>query len=248
MRYLLTDGGRAVLRHFARRGTLLAFDYDGTLAPIVADRAQAHMRESTRKLLAQVVRRYPSIVLTGRARLDALRFLGGIESLEVIGNHGLESEGACVARFARLVQSWRAALEPALRAIPGLAIEDKRYSLALHYRACADKDAARAAAWRAAEGLDGVRPIGGHDVLNLVPAQATHKGAALLAACARFDCPRAIFIGDDDTDEDVFALHQPDRILTIRVGERADSAAQYHLRDQSEMDALLQLLLEFARA
>jgi trehalose 6-phosphate phosphatase len=52
------------------------------------------------------------------------------------------------------------------------------------------------------------------------------------------DCPRALFVGDDVTDEDVFRRKNP-AVLTIRVEEDQDSAARYYLRGQEEMVELL---------
>lgn len=243
MKHALAPQSRALLRAFARSGTLLALDYDGTLAPIVADRSRAHMRDRTQALLAQVARRLPTVFITGRARRDVLRFLHGIQTMEVIGNHGLEADGAQATRYVTRVRRWRRQLEQALPAAAGVTIEDKRYSLALHYRNSPDRRAAREAALRATAALDSVRVIGGLEVVNLVPLEAANKGDALLGALARWNCERAIFIGDDDTDEDVFALRQPERLLTVRVGPAKGSAADYFLDNQSEIDDLLGVLL-----
>lgn len=80
-------------------------------------------------------------------------------------------------------------------------------------------------------------------MLNVVPAEAPDKGAALLRAREQLRCRRALYVGDDDTDEDVFALRLPE-VLGIRVGERRSSQARYALRSQLEIDALLALLAE----
>src|SRR5688572_28246449 len=78
------------LAEFASSNVLVAFDYDGTLAPIVADPALARMRPGTRRLLASVARRYPCVVISGRARHDVLSRVGGVPVWHVSGNHGLE--------------------------------------------------------------------------------------------------------------------------------------------------------------
>jgi trehalose 6-phosphate phosphatase len=56
-------------------------------------------------------------------------------------------------------------------------------------------------------------------------------------------CDTAIYVGDDETDEDVFALDQPGRLLTIRVGRGRGSHAAYYLRAQAAVDDLLALLV-----
>jgi trehalose 6-phosphate phosphatase len=243
MRYLLSAAGTAALRRFAQPKTLLALDYDGTLVSIADHPSHAHMRASTRRLLTSIVQQYPSIVITGRARQDAQRFLAGISPIEIVGNHGLEDAGGGPQSFVKRVAGWRRHLTRRLDSILGLVIEDKRYSLSVHYRRCKKPATVRKVVMDAVRELEGVRIIGGKAVINLVPVEASHKGVALLSAMKRTGCLRAIYVGDDDTDEDVFAVAKPDRIFSIRVGRRHDSQAQFYLRGQSEMDYLLKLLL-----
>jgi len=240
---LLGKEGRAALARFVEHGTLLAFDYDGTLAPIVADPRQAQMRARTHLLLGQVTRRYPTVIITGRSRLDLMRLLTGITSLEVIGNHGLETDGLSGARYVRRVEAWHSRLSQVLGPIPGLLIENKRYSLAIHYRHCADPEVVRQAIARAVEALRDVRVVGGKKVTNLIPVEAPDKGRALLGACARLGCRRAVYVGDDDTDEDVFALDRPEILLTVRVGSETDSSADYRLDRQDDVDEFLEILI-----
>lgn len=243
MKYLLATAGKAALLRFAQPHTLLALDYDGTLASIVDNPKAAHMRACTRRLLTQTAQHYPTVVITGRARNDVRRFLAGIAPVEVIGNHGLEGPGTMTGKFLQRVAGWRSQLAGRLGSTPGLVLEDKRHSLSIHYRRCKNPSVARTAVLNAAAGLGGARLIGGKAVVSLVPEEAPHKGAALLSALTRSGCKRAIYVGDDDTDEDVFALERPDEILSVRVGRRQDSQAAYYLRDQSEIDILLQILL-----
>ncbi|MGQ0658313.1 MAG: trehalose-phosphatase [Chromatiales bacterium] len=247
MKRILDPEHRAVLKHFARRDTLMAFDYDGTLAPIVADPLQAQMRPATRQYLKEVALRYPAVVITGRSRVDVKRFLSDIPLREVVGNHGFEAHAAAPAHIVRRVAEWRVQLDERLGTLAGVVVEDKRYSLAIHYRRCNDAEAV-AAVRHAAMSLEGARLIGGKLVLNVVPAEAPNKGDALLRLCTRLASARAVFVGDDDTDEDVFTLSRPDTVLGIRVGETEESAAEYSLRGQSEIDALLVVLCAQASA
>ena len=124
-------------------------------------------------------------------------------------------------------------------------IEDKAYSIAIHYRRATNKKAARSAARSAAAMLDGVRLVAAKQGLSLVPASAPHKGMAVVGALRRFGCDAALYVGDDETDEDVFTLDRSDRhrLVTIRVGRRRNSAASYYIRSQAEIDRLLRRLL-----
>ena len=229
-----------LLKEFAGADTLLAFDFDGTLAPIVDEPAQACMRPQTRDRLAQITKRHSCIVITGRARADILPLLTGLNLVEVIGNHGLETSGIEPLRYTSRVRGWHEALVEALRAEPGVRIENKRYSLTVHFRQALDPPRALHAIHVACASLAGLRQIEGKCVVNLIPAEAAHKGAALLAAHARLATRRVVYIGDDETDEDVFALPAGNRILGIRVGYSDTSQAPYYLKSQDEMDSLLE--------
>jgi trehalose-6-phosphatase len=52
-----------------------------------------------------------------------------------------------------------------------------------------------------------------------------------------------LYLGDDKTDEDVFALSRRLPLLAVRVGRKARSLAPYHLGSQGDVDALLAELL-----
>lgn len=51
-------------------------------------------------------------------------------------------------------------------------------------------------------------------------------------------------MGDDETDEDVFALDDPARLVTVRVGAKRRSRAAFYVPDQKSVDTLLATLLE----
>jgi trehalose 6-phosphate phosphatase len=246
MKYLFDAAELRSLSAFLGTKTLIALDYDGTLAPIAPRPEQALMPEETRRLLSRVAKRWPVVVLTGRSRSDALRLLAGVSVIEVIGSHGAETSGSALARFRGRVAEWRAQLLGKVQQLAGVRLEDKRYSLAVHYRQAGDPGAAREAISAAVHELKGARIVSGKKVLNVVPEEAPDKGAALLAACDRLGCDRAVFIGDDDTDESAFAAGA-NRVFGIRVGQNPKSAAQHYLRSQQQVDDFLRLLLEADR-
>jgi trehalose 6-phosphate phosphatase len=126
-------------------------------------------------------------------------------------------------------------------------IEDKGLSLAVHYRGARNEGQARARILAAAAPLGEARLMGGKQVLNILPAGAPHKGMALERERNRLGCDTAVYVGDDETDEDVFALDRPRQLLAIRVGRARSSSARYYIRTQAEIDGLLQSLLAFGR-
>ena len=90
---ILTPRHLHALARFAASNVLVAFDYDGTLAPIVADPARARMRASTARLLRSVAERYPCAAISGRMRADLVHLVETIPFRHVAGNHGIEPWG-----------------------------------------------------------------------------------------------------------------------------------------------------------
>jgi trehalose 6-phosphate phosphatase len=165
-----------------------------------------------------------------------------------MGNHGLEP-GEHLSTFERLVAAARPLLEEALAGHPGVDVEDKRFSLAVHYRRSRRKRDARAAIYRAVQALPRpTRTIPGKLVINVLPERAPHKGDALLRLRSKEGADTAIYVGDDETDEDVFQLDQPGRLLSVRVGRSESSEAAYYLRSQREIDIMLSRLTGFRQA
>jgi trehalose 6-phosphate phosphatase len=242
MKHLLSKTNRGVLEHFARTRVLLGFDFDGTLAPIVADPRAVRLRRRTRRLLRVVAERYPCAVISGRARSDVLARLDGIPVTAVVGSHGLEPNPNR-SRLRRRVRPWVRMLHERLDSLSGVVIEDKGVSVAVHYRGAPQKSQTRNAVLAAAAALGtGVRVVPSRLVVDLLPDVASHKGVALRQLRAQV-ADTAVYVGDDASDEDVFNMNEPGRLLSIRVGRRRDSAASYFLRTQGEVDDLLEELV-----
>jgi trehalose 6-phosphate phosphatase len=250
------ERGAALLDELAAEGDLLcAFDFDGTLAPIVAQPEQARMPLPVLQRLRELIRLSPVAVITGRSLADIGTRLECTPHY-VIGNHGaegvpgLEGQGR---RHAELCRGWKNALEQMMAAEPeaahdpGIRIEDKVYSLSIHYRLARDREAARE---RVQDWLSMLEPparlVGGKCVHNILPQEALDKGRALVALMQASGARHALFIGDDVTDEHVFQLHRPD-ILGVRIGRSNDSAAPFYLNHRLELIQLLDRLLHGLR-
>ena len=231
-----------VVTGFALSNVLLAFDYDGTLAPIAATPEHADMRARTRQLLARVSRRYPCVVISGRALDDIASRVRRIPLWYVFGNHGLEPASADATRGP--TAEWLHRLREQLPDHPGVVIEDKKHTLTIHYRAARDRGRALAAIDQAVKKLTDARVVAGTEAVNLLPRGGANKGVALLRAMKLFSCTTAIYVGDDDTDEDAFAALGADRLLGVRVGAVPRSHARYHLESQHDIDALLRTLMD----
>ncbi len=199
---------------------------------------------ATRRLLAAAADRYPCVVISGRARHDVTKRVGSIPLFHVSGNHGLEP-WAQTAGYARRVKGWVRRLRERLASYSGVVVEDKTYSVTIHYRNAVHGRRLLAAIDRAVRGLRGARSLGGQQAISLVPRDAPTKGAALEHARRLLACDTAIYVGDDQADEDAFSAAHADRLLAIRIGARRQSRAPYYLRNQPEIDDLLRALLAF---
>ena len=252
MKHLFSETGLQVLESLSFTRTLYAFDFDGTLAPIVAKPELAKASSETEDLLNQLASRVSVGVISGRSVKD-LQTRIQLNGNLLIGNHGLEglhvkkeakekAELVCREWAHQLNRSWGS-----LKKDPGLFVEDKTYSLALHYRRSRNKKLARPQLFSLIEKLSpSPRVILGKSVMNLLPSGGPHKGVALLEAMIKLDLKCGFYIGDDDTDEDVFSLPD-DRIMTVRVGLKKSSQAQFYLKRQSEMNKLLRILVDVNR-
>ena len=124
-----------------------------------------------------------------------------------------------------------------------VVVEDKGFSVAVHYRQARQRNSTRRAVLSAARSLKNVRLVGGKLVVNFLVPDAPHKGLALERERSHFACDTVIFLGDDETDEDVFQIDRPGQLLSIRVGRKRTSAAPYYIRNQAEVDRVLETLI-----
>ncbi len=246
MKNILAKEQQSILGGFAQEHVLLAFDFDGTLAPIVRDPKAAAMRARTGALLAKVAKLYPCAVISGRARADVLKKVHAIPLRAVFGNHGMEPSPK-LRVWRRLATRWQARLTSELPPIAGLVIENKGVSLAVHYRKARARAEVRRLVLDAAAELRGTRIIEGKMVVNVLPAGAPDKGTALMSLRKRLRCESAIYVGDDDNDEDVFALARQIRLLGIRVGRSPRSQAACFVPGQRAIDQLLAKLAQARR-
>lgn len=249
MKYFLNHQNRKLLEAMSYTKTLYAFDFDGTLAGIVTEPSAARLTQRTEKLLEKLASLAPVAVISGRSRND-LRHRIPRNIRYVVGNHGLEGikvPQTKIQKAKAIVARWKKKIESELShpVFAGVEIEDKSVSLSLHYRKCRKKKEAKARLLQILRELkEAPRLVQGKSVLNLIPEGAPHKGMALLKLMAAAGVSRTLYVGDDDTDEDVFSL--PDeRIFGVRVGQKKNSLAKYHLKRQSEITVVLNLLLQY---
>jgi trehalose 6-phosphate phosphatase len=238
MKWIFSKEGLTVLRNLPCGRTLFAFDFDGTLTHIIKDPDQVRLPHATERLLEKVTKCGPLAIVTGRSVGD-LRKRFPISQAILIGNHGAEENGRRgMQKFRKICQRWHFQLSR--QDLPaGVRIEDKGFSLSLHYRGVAKPLSTKRGLEKICRSLDPVaRMIPGKAILSLLPPGAPNKGSALLKVMQKNRLEHLVYVGDDDTDEDVFAIDRP-HWVSIRVGRRPKSKARFFLKNQSEIHRLL---------
>jgi len=245
MKHLLAAEGERALQAVMRLRPLLAFDFDGTLAPIVARPDEAKVPEPVSRGLAELARELPVAIITGRSVADVRPRLG-FEPQYVIGNHGAEDPIVPRAVDSQPLDALRQriAAHAAGLAAAGVTVEDKRLSLALHYRLASDPGAALVCIEALLQGIEpSLKRFGGKCVVNVVAAGLPDKGDALAALVRRSNVAAAVFVGDDVNDEAVFMRAAPPS-LTIRIGDDDPlSKAMYFLDSDAQLALVLQRML-----
>ena len=245
---------------------LVLLDIDGTLAPIAPRPEDAKVPPETRRTVAALAAREGVHValVTGRAAADGRRMVA-VGRTWVVGNHGAEVIGpegettvdpALVPYQQPLAQAARA-LQQLVAPIQGVIVENKVWSLSVHYR-LADPGVGprlRATVDEVAEKL-GLAVTSGKMVVEVRAPVKVDKGTAVLALAKRLGAldPAAslMFIGDDVTDEDAFRLlrARAPRAVTVRVAEHLETptAAEFVVRDPAAVRETLEWVLRLRGA
>ncbi len=248
MTYLLSDEGRLALRELVSRPILYAFDFDGTLARISRDRDTVTLSRSIYEGLSELAKRIPCAIVSGRALTDlASRIEGAVPHL--IGNHGLESPLTApetLIRAEHICKGWMTRVETDF-ALPlkshGVEVENKRYTLTFHYRGSNEPARVRMALVLLLDQLTPVpRLIFGKASVNVLPTGNDGKGPAAVALMRHLRQSGLFFIGDDETDEDVFELSEG-LAMGVRVGLHEKSRAKYFINHQGEIKDVLRFLI-----
>jgi trehalose 6-phosphate phosphatase len=251
MQHLFTPEGEAALAAVLRLQPLMAFDFDGTLVPIVARPDDARISAAVAMRLKALARKLPVAIVTGRAVADVRERLG-FEPQFIVGNHGAEADSVSAGSDPRKkvltgpLDGLRHTLQTRGEVLDaaGISVEDKGLSIALHYRLSRDREQAqRLIADLLTPEPAGVRLFAGKMVVNAVAADAPDKAQAVHALVTRLGAAAAFFAGDDVNDEPVFVA-APDHWLTLRIGrEDPASQARFCLEGPQEMAMLLERVL-----
>ncbi|HZB91737.1 MAG TPA: trehalose-phosphatase [Stellaceae bacterium] len=229
----------------------LFLDVDGTLLPIAATPEAARPQPALLPLLERLSRgcERALALVSGRSLASIDRLFAPFRPAAA-GLHGWErrrSDGSLVPQNepSGLLARLRPRLETYVRARPGLMLEDKGGSLALHYRQAPERGAALLRlVRRLARAEPELHVIAGRKVVEVQPLGAD-KGAAIRAFLAEppFAGRRPVFAGDDTTDEHGFEAVNELGGLSVRVVDAEtrmrSTSARYTLESVDELHCWL---------
>jgi trehalose-phosphatase len=231
---------------------LLCTDIDGTLSTITPRPAEARLVAGADDALRALVRAGIDVaVISGRPMAELVRQFRLPRTLHLVGSHGVEFEQSTprTEHESELLDRVDVILGDIAARHEGTEVERKPFASALHVRRSdhhVGNDALREA-HAAIDAIDGVHVLPGHQVYEVVVRDMT-KVDALAELRRRVDPSSVVFVGDDQSDELVFAsfvqLNEDarDRVLGIKVGA-GDSVAAHRLRSPEDTVQFLQSLV-----
>jgi trehalose 6-phosphate synthase/phosphatase len=240
---------RALVAAFrAADSSVLFLDYDGVLTPFNDNPSKANPNKELMSLLKKLAAKTKVVIVSGRSHTDLQEWLGDLP-VSLVAEHGAYTRDAGKKRWVKADNdlSWKdqvlLILEKYAANTPGGFVEEKEFSLVWHYR--------RASTYYAQKHLVILKKLlaplakkydlsvqQGNMILEVRP-QNIHKGAAV-AKQLKEHTEFILTIGDDFTDEDMFAS-MPPRAYTIKVG-RGKTIARYRAKHVSEVLELLKKL------
>lgn len=252
MRHLFHSWNHVARRLRSGRTIALFLDFDGTLTPLRLRPEDVSLDEATRGTLLRLARspRFRVWVVSGRRRAD-IRARIGVPGIRYLGLHGWEGRATKrlpeeTRQVVSCARNWIGGL---LLNTPGIWIEDKEMTFAIHYRSVSEKGVRDAR--RLVRGILGVfdgllHVVKGKKVWEVAPREMEDKGAAVrqeLSAIGREAVP--VYIGDDRMDEPAFDACSSG--VTVRVGRVCRSKARYRLSSVAQVHRFLENLgKEFA--
>lgn len=232
-------------------------DYDGTLTPIVSRPEDAKISDKMRETVKRLIDTFSVTIVSGRCR-DDVQSLLGIDGLVYAGSHGFDILGPNIKMINPDAQKMIPVIAEILEKltaqvgdIPGAIIENKKFSMAVHYRLVDEEkyfEKIKKCCEEAIVGYDGLRLMHGKKVFEILPALDWDKGKAVRfvvkALGFNWDDVAVVYIGDDTTDEDAYRMIRT-RGIPIHVSELdKTSTADFKVHTPDEVGELFDKLIE----
>jgi trehalose-phosphatase len=242
---LIADWARVAAQIQSSCRVAVILDFDGTLVNIAPRPDQVRLAPAARRVLRRLARhpRVTLVVISGRRRAELQRYIG-LPGIRYLGLYGWECRGHSSLPSSALtaLRDAQAQLSIDLSSIPGLWVEDKLFSLSVHFL-----DVPPPAQRRSRRKLRSVlqpfhkslRVIDNLRDAEIVPRCILGKGAAVQRFLAKPARCRVLpfYFGDDLSDEPAFEAVGEG--VSIRVGAPRPTQARYSLRSPAAVAAAL---------
>jgi trehalose 6-phosphate phosphatase len=233
--------------------TAILLDIDGTLLDLMPTPREVWVPPGLSKTLNRLLERTSgALALVSGRSLNDIDLIFAPEEFPAVGGHGAEmrvtAEGDIAAiRAPQMDKELKRRLAAIAKLSPGILLEDKGYSLALHYRLAPHAERAiyeAVSLIRADLPNAPIEVLPGKCVYEIKHSRFTKASGVLeLMRHEPFKGRRPLFIGDDVTDESVFAIMPDLNGLAFSVGRRVKGVAG-HFDEPSDVREFLAHLLD----
>jgi trehalose 6-phosphate phosphatase len=233
--------------------TAILLDIDGTLLDLMPTPREVWVPPGLSKTLNRLIERTSgALALVSGRSLNDIDLIFAPEEFPAVGGHGAElrvasDSEAIAARAPPMDKELKRRLAAIAKLSPGILLEDKGYSLALHYRLAphAEKAIYEAVSLIRADLPNApIEVLPGKSVCEIKHSGFTKaSGVRELMTREPFKGRRPLFIGDDVTDESVFAIMPDLNGLAFSVGRRSKGVAG-HFDEPSDVREFLARLLD----
>jgi trehalose 6-phosphate phosphatase len=237
----------------------LFLDYDGTLAPIRKKPHLAVLSKSNKAILKKLSQNenIKTHIVTGRD-MSFIKKTIPLKNVTYATNHGFEIKGPKINYAIKLKKDYLKTLKDIARKLndkkndfPKTAMENKKFSMAVHYRLLDDKLTKRFLNFikrvlSPYKRKNKIKVKVGKRVVEIMPPINWNKGKAVeyLLKKSKLENIMPIYLGDDKTDEDAFKALK-NKGISVFVGPKGKNAyAKYFLKNTCEVYALLKNLLK----
>jgi trehalose 6-phosphate phosphatase len=236
----------------------ILLDIDGTLLDLAPTPREVWVPPGLSNTLNRLLEKTSgALALVSGRSLNDIDLIFAPDQFPALGGHGAEmrisADGEAVATHAPpMDKELKRRLAAIAKLSPGILLEDKGYSLALHYRLAphAEKAIYEAVSLiRADLPNASIEVLPGKCVCEIKHAGFTKAtGVTELMTLEPFKGRRPIFIGDDVTDESVFAIIPDYGGLAFSVGRRAMGVADHFDEPREVREWLARLVDDEAAA
>ena len=242
----------------SERKPVFFLDYDGTLTPIVQRPELAVISQEMKDALQSLAQKYTTTIVSGRMRED-IEKLVGIKGLVYAGSHGFDISGPGISMIEPrakeaipLISEITKQLSKGLSDIPGILVEEKKFSVAVHYRLVDEQHLSKIknSVNKIIQDNQSLRIMSGKKVFEILPKIDWDKGRAIRwvmqAMKISWTDTSVVYIGDDTTDEDAFRIVRTRGTGILVADQPKESTADFQLFSTEEVKKLFEEIIDHA--